>query len=77
MVIFEVIRILELRNLRKRGVKGPCYPDPEWMEQELVASVRILLPTVQFIVHRQGHTFFEAITRVGAEANYITGDLQT
>jgi hypothetical protein len=47
------------------------------MEQELVATVYILLPSVQLVVHSQGDTFFEAIAGIGAQSNGVAGNLET
>jgi hypothetical protein len=61
----------------ERSKRTASKPESEWMEQQFVAAVSVLLPAIQFVVHCQGNTFFEAIAGIGAKTNDVTGNLET
>ena len=47
------------------------------MEEKLVATIGIFLPTCQFIVDSQRHTFFESLASPSSKTNSITIALET
>jgi len=61
----------------ERRDRASSEPVAERMEDELVATVGVLLPASKLIVDSKRHTFFEATVVVGSEADDKAVHLQT
>ena len=55
----------------KRRKRSTNKPEPERVEKQLVTSVSVFLPSVQFIVNCERDTFFEPIASISSKSNRI------
>jgi hypothetical protein len=47
------------------------------MKQQLITPIRILLPSRKLIIHRQRNAFFESVTVVSTQTDFVSKTLQT
>jgi hypothetical protein len=60
------------QKLAEKRCEGTSHePEPEWVEQQLVAAVRILFPTSKLIVDCERDAFLEAVTGPGCKTDNI------
>lgn len=59
------------------GERSPGRPVAEWLENQLGATVGVLLPTGQLVVDSERDTLLETFTSIATEANDVSVGLQT
>jgi len=59
------------------GERTTGEPETERVEEELVATVRVLFPTSKLIVDGERHTLLETLTSPGTHTNDVTVTLET
>lgn len=74
LVVHRRIRPQKLVNLSINRPMSP--PLHERVEQQLATPIRVLLPAIQLVVDRQGHTLLEPAVGVRRPANNVPAQLQ-
>src|SRR5690606_10815018 len=62
---------------KELGERTTGWPVDDWVEDQLVTSIGVLLPTRQFIVDGKRNTFLETSVVIGSETNDKASHLKT
>lgn len=66
------------QELAEKWRKGPSNePEPDGVEEQLVAAICVLFPSSKFVIDSERNTLLEAISSPSCEANNVSIHLQT